>query len=89
MNANQVLKKVSHRIGLTSDNGSSNRLKGMIEELETKIQKISKIAECDSCEEAIKTYSNIEAEGEELLSQISEEDQKIEQTESEIERIKL
>jgi hypothetical protein len=44
MTSNQLLKKVSHRIGLSSDNGSSNRLKGMIEELETKIQKISKIA---------------------------------------------
>ena len=33
MNSNQVLKKVSHRIGLTGDNGSSSRLKVMIEEL--------------------------------------------------------
>lgn len=44
MTSNQLLKKVSHKIGLSSDNGSSNRLKGMIEELEAKIQKISKIA---------------------------------------------
>jgi hypothetical protein len=86
--ASSTIKKPSCRIEAQNEHRLSSNLRFLIEETETKIEKLIKTTECSDFSEAVEYYNSIDDENDRLSDLIAEEDRKIEIAESEIERIR-
>lgn len=67
---------------------SSQRLKYLIECIETKVEKLAKSSECSSCQEAVQFYAGVGEENARLARLIAEEERRIEEVEAEMTRIR-